>query len=431
MWRFFVPRSTDRVGVLFAMATFASLRVQGQPMVTSLEQKRKDCSPQGCVLLPRDIFYDKSSQEALEQLRDESKEKINQNTDAANASTKALVELLMSGDEDMATLTLIGYKGGDPNTQINQDRAFAISPYYVQENDPVVLDTTSDLDTQRLMGVFDGHATFGERVSEYSVQQFPQVLADHLNTYLVSGLTLEERDAKIKQSLEESFVLIDKTAPACPSGGCTATVILQLGPKLYVANAGDSSSFVVVHRASTNKTSIVYMSREDKPELPDEKERIERMGGRVYMQAGATSRAIYYDTSTGGQSGLAMSRSLGDWDAGKVGVIPNPIVDIVDLNEIIQQARWSKDDDDVYIFAVSASDGMMDFVDPATIARVLVPALFETDGDHPLTACERLISMAAAGWQQAKEGRYRDDIAISVQTIRAPPNKRTFKDDEL
>jgi serine/threonine protein phosphatase PrpC len=286
--------------------------------------------------------------------------------------------MIMSGDEEKATLTLIGYKGGDPDNQVNQDRAFVISPYYLHEQDPVV--TTSDLETQRLMGVFDGHAHFGERVSEYSVQQIPYVLADKLKQYLQPpDLSVEERDQRIIQSLEETFVQVDKSAPGRPSGGCTASVILQMGPKLYIANAGDSVSFVVVHRSSTHKTSIAYMSREDKPELPEERERIERMGGRVLIptHTDGSSRALYFDTSTGSQAGLAMSRSLGDWDAARVGVIPNPIVNVVDLQEIIHQSRWSDDEDDVYIFAVSASDGMMDFVDAMTIARELVPALFD------------------------------------------------------
>jgi serine/threonine protein phosphatase PrpC len=338
--------------------------------------RRTDCPVQGCVLLPRDIFYDRKSQEALALLRSTSKENLKNN---ANAQTsKALREMIMSGDEEKATLTLIGYKGGDPDNQVNQDRAFVISPYYLHEQDPVV--TTSDLETQRLMGVFDGHAHFGERVSEYSVQQIPYVLADKLKQYLQPpDLSVEERDQRIIQSLEETFVQVDKSAPGRPSGGCTASVILQMGPKLYIANAGDSVSFVVVHRSSTHKTSIAYMSREDKPELPEERERIERMGGRVLIptHTDGSSRALYFDTSTGSQAGLAMSRSLGDWDAARVGVIPNPIVNVVDLQEIIHQSRWSDDEDDVYIFAVSASDGMMDFVDAMTIARELVPALFD------------------------------------------------------
>ena len=51
-------------------------------------------------------------------------------------------------------------------------------------------------------------------------------------------------------------------------------------------------------------------------------------------------------------AGLAMSRSIGDWDAGRVGVIPSPIVDVVDLDQVVEKYSNGKDDDDVHIFAM-------------------------------------------------------------------------------
>jgi hypothetical protein len=79
--------------------------------------------------------------------------------------------------------------------------------------------------------------------------------------------------------------------------------------------------------------------------------------------------------------------------------------------------------DDVHIFVVSASDGMMDILNAKGIARFLVPSLCEDSGMHLLTACEKLISTAAEGWRRASEdGSYRDDIAISVSKIRTPPS---------
>jgi serine/threonine protein phosphatase PrpC len=189
----------------------------------------------------------------------------------------------------------------------------------------------------------------------------------------------------------------------------------------------------VYRPATSNETEIIYMTREDKPDLPDERARVERMGGRVYIpdRVGSTPRVIYYDRSTGSQSGLAMSRSIGDWDAGRVGVIPSPIVDVVDLDQVVEKYSNGKDDDDVHIFAVSASDGMMDFLDSETIASVLAASLFDENSDHPLTACERLISIAAASWQRAKEGRYRDDIALAVSKLRtpAPGIKKSAKEE--
>jgi serine/threonine protein phosphatase PrpC len=388
--------------------------------VTSNESSpRRNCSFPGCISIPKDILYDYTTKVGLEKIRHLNKDTIQKSA----ASQQALLDLMPSGDQNIATLTLIGYKGYNPIYDVNQDRAFVISPYLIHKTDNP---GSNDLETQRLMGVFDGHALYGERVSEYSSQQLPIILAQKLHTYLKPSLSTQQRDDKIIQALEETFVHIDKTAPAHPSGGCTATVILQMGSKLYIANVGDSRSFIVVHSALTDSTSVVYMTRDDKPDLPDELERIERMGGTVSVTHyhDTISRVNYWDTSTDSISGMAMSRTLGDWDAGRVGVIPNPTVHVMDMKDLIHQMQWSESEDDVYIFAVSASDGMMDYMDARTIAKILVPALFQTEGSHPLTACEELIHLAADQWQQDV---YRDDIVIAVQILRTPPNQRTYQ----
>jgi len=79
-------------------------------------------------------------------------------------------------------------------------------------------------------------------------------------------------------------------------------------------------------------------------------------------------------------------------------------------------------DDDVYIFAVSATDGMMDYLQATDIGAVLAKALYEKDGAHPITAAEHLVFASANAWQQEKLGRYRDDIAIAFSTLRRPPS---------
>lgn len=103
-------------------------------------------------------------------------------------------------------------------------------------------------------------------------------------------------------------------------------------------------------------------------------------------------------------------------------------------------------EDDVKIFAVSATDGLLDYLPLDTIASHVAKGLYGKDeGEekvHPLVgaartardpvilqellsnfasrltnlqiACEDLIYAAAQGWQNDKGGRYRDDIAISI-----------------
>ena len=150
-----------------------------------------------------------------------------------------------------------------------------VSPFYLT-NETSVNDVEED--ERILLGVFDGHANRGELVSEYTVQHIPELLAKRLK-----GLPDESvsRQNATVQALRETFIEMDKAVPAHPSGGCTASVIMKQDDKVYIANAGDSRSFVVVYRPSTNVSKVVYISREDKPSLPEEKARVESMGGQV------------------------------------------------------------------------------------------------------------------------------------------------------
>ena len=366
----------------------------------------------GRAFFPQDIFFDQKVKDALEKLRSLKRDDI----DGTTSNTTGILH--SSGRKYMGSLTLVGYKGGPIEAQINQDRALVVSPFSVgndeKENDKKNMDTNRNI-SSRLIGCFDGHARLGEVVSEYVVKELPKLLSSKLET-------LEPKDdpEQISKAITETFVEMDKTAPAEVSGGCTASIVLQRGSKIYVANAGDSRSFVVVYQANKKAANIIYMSREDKPTLPDERERVEKAGGQVYAPMTGTSRVLYTDPESGMTSGLAMSRSIGDWEVGKLGVIPDPIVDIIDIDQVVKD--HSESEDDVCIFAVSATDGLMDFAKPEGIAKVLAMSMYEKDGPHLLTALEQLIYVAATGWEQSKRGTYRDDIAISVSEIRIPPN---------
>jgi serine/threonine protein phosphatase PrpC len=417
---------------LFAVAAIVGFRPVSTSTLMEADQRQRikkgECPFYGCPLLPQDVYYDAPAKEALGSLRMLKRDQV---MDDNSEQEDSFAPLVMSGQKHMATLTLIGYKGGPLESQVNQDRAFCVSPYLLQGEEDAH-------EERRLLGVFDGHAPLGEKVSEYALTELPKLLASKLKAIQAK----EEKDndsMMIQQALIETFVELDKTAPAEISGGCTASVILQQGPKIYVANAGDSRSFIVVYRSKSQTAQVVFISREDKPNLPDERARVEKAGGVVYVPFRGTSRVLYTDPTTGSQSGLAMSRSIGDWEAGKLGVIPHPIVDVIDIPELIAAQlltdcdedgtaiapECSASDDDVRIFAISATDGMMDYATPEIIAQAVASSLFDKEGTHLITAIEQLIYMAAQGWEQDKQGRYRDDIAMAVTQIRIPPPSPT------
>ncbi|KAL7579486.1 hypothetical protein ACA910_007866 [Epithemia clementina (nom. ined.)] len=421
-------------------------------------EPKETCPFFGCPLFPADVHYNTDAVKAiLKRMRTIPAEQVDENILKGDPQSKGW------NRRDAVSLTLIGYKGGPLLHQINQDRAIVVSPFLVSSSvetsfgqntgsasetgsGAVATSATNRPPTKEdriLLGVFDGHGARGELVSEFTVQNLPSFLARklaHLPTLA------EDRKVATIQALHDTFVELDELAPADPSGGSTATAILRQDDSIYIANAGDSRSFVVAYRPSTRKVQILYISREDKPDLPDERARVEAMGGQVYIPKRGTSRVVYQDPMTGTPSGLAMSRSIGDWAAAKLGVIPDPIVDVLDIsdlvqtvlrNEVVEQCyvvdehgevdRNACNDrlaglvDDVHIFGVAATDGMMDYLSPQDVAKVLASSLFDRGASHPVSACELLIFSAANSWQQDKQGRYRDDISIAVSVLRRPP----------
>ena len=89
-------------------------------------------------MLPRDMFFDEEAQNALKAIRtlygkndihDASRGDGKDRSSSPPSVEEALQILESSGGNDQVTLTLTGYKGGKLEDQINQDRAFVISPF--------------------------------------------------------------------------------------------------------------------------------------------------------------------------------------------------------------------------------------------------------------------------------------------------------------
>jgi serine/threonine protein phosphatase PrpC len=375
-----------------------------------------DCPPHGCPLVPLDIISDANANEALRALR-------SVKADGNEERIEALEALVSAGDADKTTLTLRGNKGGPAEDQINQDRAMIYSPYLIEGSNK----------QSQLLGVFDGHGSAGEVTSEHAVTEIPKLLAEKL-----ASISLDDDEA-VSKAIKETFVEVDKTDPSNSKGGSTATIVLQLGPKLYVGNTGDSISFISV--LINEEVHVVYMSREDKPELPDERARILKMGGYVNIPSDPEEdvpRAYSVDKDGRLGHGVAMSRSIGDWEV--QGLIAEPIVDVLDVSNIIEMGlayyaetcrEGAAEDDsessensdntceaidprDICILAVSATDGLMDFVDPEAISKIFAAAFYVDGNAHPHSAAEYLILQAAEMWDMKYRGQYRDDIAVSA-----------------
>jgi serine/threonine protein phosphatase PrpC len=390
------------------------------------------------VILPRDIHYDSTLRIALDAL---------QALDSRNATERdsalAVVDWSFSlrhalGRPDFFTMTLCGSKVGYSKTTLetNQDRAFVLE------------DANIGL---KAGGVLDGHGSLGHHAAEFGRNEILLRLRKFLDTQPAD----EESITSWLETTLVSGVDKDIPGPVAENGGATVSMIIQLGKHVYMINAGDSKSFLLGacrcgHEANitTIVPHVLYETRLDKPDLPGEEERISRMGGRVSHSSeedDARAWYTYIDASTGRPTtnGLAMSRGIGDRPF--VGVIPDPLVHVVRIDDLLTRVlsscanhsdeRASEvavsdlgepqlmgqssprcDATNVRVLAVSATDGLIDYLSGADIAQ----ALFNHEM-HVFSSARHLFHKAANSWNKDMGGSYRDDMALSVFEIDKSP----------
>lgn len=153
--------------------------------------------------------------------------------------------------------------------------------------------------------MLDGHG--GPEVAHYIAQMLPKEILNEpyfkLKNYPRALINLFHRmdDLLLNPRGEEDLNVISKRLGNQTSSnqkiayraGTTAVLILVTKSKYFVANIGDSRA--VLCRAGT----AVALSTDHKPDLPEEKERIEKAGG--YVKQGRVNGT------------LSLSRSFGDF----------------------------------------------------------------------------------------------------------------------
>ena len=143
------------------------------------------------------------------------------------------------------------------------------------------------------------------------------------------------------------------------------------------------------------------MSRDHKPELKEESERILAKGGRIdsfkdYYNNGEPIGPQRVWLKHEEMPGLAMSRSMGDGVAHSVGVSADP--------ETLEFTLGVNDR-----FVVIASDGVWEFLSNEDVAQIVLP-YFEQNA--PEAAANALVKAAYKKWKQEEE--VIDDITAVI-----------------
>ena len=195
---------------------------------------------------------------------------------------------------------------------------------------------------QYTFGVFDGHGLQGHLVSE------------GIKNYLMN---CSHEHYASKQKIIAMFNSLSKSIESSKSfdvfcSGSTAVVVHITKDKIICANCGDSRSILI-----NGLGNIVKLSRDHKPELLDEKKRIIAAGGRVDRIYGMGPYRVWF--KDGDYPGLAMSRSIGDTLAHKVGVSNVPEIFEYNVNNVKPVA------------IIVASDGVWEFMTNDQVKNIL------------------------------------------------------------
>lgn len=223
--------------------------------------------------------------------------------------------------------------------------------------------------------IFDGHG--GKNAAHFA--------RDHLLENIKTQKGFFSNDSEVvKKAISDAFVATHyamwnelptwpKTAHGHPStAGTTASLVIIRGNRMYVANVGDSMIVMGSRDHNENDPYRSYVASDltidHKPELIQEKRRIERCGGCVMNKSGVNrvvwsrpqvnhTGPIRRSTKIDKIPFLAVARSLGDlWsynsELDEFVVSPVPDVYAYDLNK-------NKDQ-----FLILASDGLWNMVRP-------------------------------------------------------------------
>ena len=258
-----------------------------------------------------------------------------------------------------------------------------------------------------IFGVLDGHGEHGHYASQF-VSRF--IFNSIKNNPIIKKCSSpEEIYEKITQNnyklIENIFldadVQITKEKFDYRTSGTTCVIIIQLNQKIICANAGDSRAIIVYNNGKDllKESKIFPLSHDFKPDLTNERKRIYEYGGIVRRAFDDIDEDGPYRVYMRGEDfpGLAMSRSIGDIESKKIGVIPNP--EFIEYN-ISEETKYM----------IICSDGIWEFMSNKKVMEIANEYYINNDSKG---LCKCLYETSVKYWNEAQ--CYLDDItAIAV-----------------
>merc|ERR1719456_1643695 len=124
--------------------------------------------------------------------------------------------------------------------------------------------------------VLDGHGKHGHFVATRAVQTIPYYLLNSQHWPTDIGAAMTEAFKLVEKDLVKESLI---NGTDIQSSGSTVVVAAWKGSKLWTAHCGDSR--IVVGYTNHPTQQLAFQTGDHKPETPEEKRRIEKMGGEV------------------------------------------------------------------------------------------------------------------------------------------------------
>ena len=302
-----------------------------------------------------------------------------------------------------ASLCRKGLNRPDEDAKINQDSLFKVK--------------FGDLNYS-YYGVCDGHGPLGHLVSDFIKSNLTFIVYKNIKSLLIQKTnfidvnsnnsinlnSIDDSFIDFNKLFKESFLLMESKLSENKNinielSGTTCISLLFCEDRIISSNIGDSRAIKGFYNEKNNKWEYIPLSRDHKPSVQDEAERIKNCKGKIHPYIDEDGKYVGPDRVWNEEEelpGLAMSRSFGDEIAKKIGVYSEPEVKIFPYNEGDK-------------FIVIASDGLWEYVSNKEVIDIVGEYHEKNDCDG---AVSKLYELSKERW--IKYDDYIDDISIIV-----------------
>ena len=266
-----------------------------------------------------------------------------------------------------------------------------------------------------LYGVFDGHGDNGHLISNY-ISEFLNNYYTNKSNYIdneelssskntISKIFLENNEKIIKKCQADLDAKLNtKIKFDISQSGSTCVLLFIINETLICSNIGDSQCYLF-NCSEEEMWTFESLSIIHKPTDIEEQKRILKSGGEIhpyYDENGIYEGPDRVYAKNKPYPGLCLSRSIGDLEGKKIGIISDPDIVVKKIDKNMK-------------YVVLGSDGLWDVIKPYDVSRIVRPYFNRGDIDG---ANKILMKKAEQLWKKNNEER--DDITIIVIFIGKP-----------